>query len=132
MTAAAQPADLADIALITASWLALFFISQAIGSSIGGAIWSATLPPRLAEALGDPALANTIYSDPIDWISKHGFDDPQRQVVAQAYSDAQRFILIAATCVGALVIFCALGLANPHLGDSVTLQQVRRQAWRQH
>ena len=115
--------------MITASWLALFYISQAIGSSIGGAIWSATLPPRLAEALGgDTVLANTIYRDPIGWIATHDFSDPQRQVVAQAYSDAQRFILIAATCVGAIVIFCALGLANPHLGDSVTLQQARQAA----
>lgn len=69
------------------------------------AIWGATLPPRLLAATGDQALANSIFKNPVSWIQANGFDNPVREAVAQAYSDGQRFILIAAVSVASLGAF---------------------------
>jgi SIT family siderophore-iron:H+ symporter-like MFS transporter len=57
------------VAVITAAFLAVFYIGRAVGSAIGGAIWSAQLPSRLLTAVGDPALATTIYRNPIGELS---------------------------------------------------------------
>lgn len=102
-----------NLALITGAWLSLYYLAGGIGSAIGGAIWSAELPGRLLAATGgDQAMATSIYTDPITWISENGFDNPMRERVAIAYSDSQKNILITSACVSALVIIFGLCLEN--------------------
>lgn len=111
----------------------------------GGAIWGSRLPSALLAAFdGNQALASSVYRNPIGWIGQNGFDNPQRQAVAEAYSDGQRIILISAAAVSALSIILACCLENIKrrylsqdlstfltlfvVGKTITLEQFEGQA----
>lgn len=97
-------------------------------SKQSGAIWGSQLPEALLAAVGgNQALATSIYRNPIGWIGLNGFDNPQRGAVADAYSDGQRIILIAAASVSGLSIILACCFENikrrfrmPYFAEKVT------------
>lgn len=84
-------------------------VGGGIGSSISGAIWTNTIPARLAEYLpasAQPDLMN-IYGDITTQLS-YPRGEPVRDAIAQAYSDAQQRMCIAGTAV---MVLAFIGVA---------------------
>lgn len=86
-------------------------IGGAVGQAISGAIWTNTLPSRLAQYLpdelkGDAAL---IYGDLTVQLG-YEWGSAGREAIVRAYGDTQKYMLIAsvAAAVGSLVWVCLL------------------------
>lgn len=76
-----------EIFSITASYLAIFYLSSGVGSAIGGAIWTNTLPNKLNSLISNSTIAAAAYSDPISFISIYGDGTPERIALARGQSD---------------------------------------------
>jgi MFS family permease len=75
-------------------------IGNAIGSTIAGAIWTGVFPKKLAEYLPADAQSDlaSIYGS-ITVQSSYPVGSPARDGINHAYSDTQKLMLIAATCL---------------------------------
>ena len=98
--------------------LGLFgYIGGAIGNSVSGAIWTHTLPQALERLLpadavaADPTLVSTIYEDLTAQLS-YEFGTPERTAIIDAYSIAQKRMLIAGTSFMALGLLWVLVIRN--------------------
>ncbi|KAF2453695.1 major facilitator superfamily domain-containing protein [Lineolata rhizophorae] len=80
-------------------------VGGAIGSSISAAIWTGVFPDRLARYLPADEMANLamIYAD-LETQLSYPVGSPTRDAIQQAYGDAQKYMLIAATAVLSLII----------------------------
>ena len=90
----------------TLAFLGLFsYVGGGVGSAISGAIWTNTLPKRLAETLPDhlKPMAFQIYSD-ITMQLGYPWGSPEREAIIAAYSYTQRLMVIAATSATAFGI----------------------------
>ncbi|KAI0354154.1 drug:h+ antiporter [Trametes cingulata] len=107
-----------DVAVVTAVVLLWTEIGGSIGSAVAGAIWTNTMPGKLAEHL--PALnqteRDTLFGS-ITSVMVLPFDDPTRQGVIAAYGDTMRVMLIAATVLAVVPLLISLGMPNWFLGD---------------
>ncbi|KAK3690258.1 major facilitator superfamily domain-containing protein [Podospora appendiculata] len=75
-------------------------VGGAIGSTIAAAIWNGVFPVRLAEYLPAESKGefSTIYASIVTQMS-YERGTPTRDAINQAYGDAQKYMLIAATVV---------------------------------
>ncbi|KAG1090996.1 hypothetical protein G6F42_019546 [Rhizopus arrhizus] len=75
-------------------------IGSAVGSAIAGAMWTGIFPQKLAKYLPASALGDlkSIYGS-IDVQSSYAIGSPERIGINLAYSETQRYMLIAATCL---------------------------------
>lgn len=101
--------DHADIATSLALLAMATSVGGAVGQSISGAIWTNTLPGKLAEYLpdylkNDPAAVAQIYGDLNKQLS-YSWTSPERQAIVAAYGETQKFMLIASVTasVGSLI-----------------------------
>ena len=77
----------------------VYYLAGGIGSAIAGGIWSAEIPRRLTQLLGDPALAASAYDDPFTFASTYPIGTPERIALQTTYNEIQRKILIVSfTC----------------------------------
>ncbi|KAI0329355.1 drug:h+ antiporter [Cubamyces sp. BRFM 1775] len=107
-----------DVAMVTAVVLLWTEIGGSVGSAVAGAIWTNTMPGKLAEHL--PALnqteRDTLFGS-ITSVMVLPFDDPTRQGVIAAYGDTMRVMLIAATVLAVVPMLLSLGMPDWYLGD---------------
>lgn len=75
-------------------------IGSAVGSTIAGAIWTGVFPARLMQNLPTDALSDftNIYGD-MTVQSSYPIGSPTRDAINLSYSQTQRYMLIAATCI---------------------------------
>ncbi|KAI1506387.1 major facilitator superfamily domain-containing protein [Biscogniauxia marginata] len=84
-------------------------VGGAIGSTIAAAIWTGVFPVKLAEYLpaesqGDLA---SIYGDIVVQLS-YPVGTPTRTAIMNAYGEAQKWMLVAATAITGLAIVCVV------------------------
>ncbi|KAH9896440.1 drug:h+ antiporter [Cubamyces lactineus] len=107
-----------DVAMVTAVVLLWTEIGGSVGSAVAGAIWTNTMPGKLAEHL--PALnqteRDTLFGS-ITSVMVLPFDDPTRQGVIAAYGDTMRVMLIVATVLAVVPMLLSLGMPDWYLGD---------------
>jgi MFS family permease len=105
--------ELAVMASTTHQYIAVVLALQAMFSSIGGAIgstvasaiWTAVFPVRLGEYLPDELKVNaTLIYESLPMQLEFAPGTPARDAIIQAYGDAQKDMLIAATAVLAVGI----------------------------
>ncbi|PHH88886.1 hypothetical protein CDD83_6916 [Cordyceps sp. RAO-2017] len=87
------------VAVVLAILTTCSSIGNSIGAAVASAVWSATFPQRLAELLPPESQANrtAIYGSLSVQLS-YPIGSPTREAISEAYGDAQRMLLIAATC----------------------------------
>jgi hypothetical protein len=75
-------------------------IGGSIGSTIAAARWTGIFPAKLLQNLPEDALASfdDIYGS-LDVQSSYEIGTPTRDAINQSYGDAQRLMLITATCL---------------------------------
>ncbi|EMD31052.1 hypothetical protein CERSUDRAFT_163556 [Gelatoporia subvermispora B] len=108
----------ADVAIITAVVLLWTEIGGAVGSAIAGAIWTNTMPDKLAKYLPDltQAQRDELFGSITD-VTALPRGDPTREGVISAYSDVMKTMVIAATVISIVPIILALFMPNWYLGD---------------
>ncbi|GAA5834491.1 hypothetical protein JCM9279_004331 [Rhodotorula babjevae] len=114
------------LAAITAGYLTVFYLSQGVGSAIGGGIWTNTVPNRLNELISNSTIAAQAYRNPIGLIAKYPPGTEIRQAMATAQGDAQRILSITGTCLAAVGLVLACFLQNVRLTDEQSLEQVEK------
>jgi hypothetical protein len=84
-------------------------IGSAVGSSIAAAMWTGIFPTRLKENLPVDAQSNlaTIYGDVT---AQYGYamGTPERDAIDLSYSQTQRLMPIAATCLYSVTLISVL------------------------
>lgn len=98
------PHDL--LASATALAYALYRVGGAIGSSIGGAIWSQLLYKDILKRTNDSTVALSAYTEPYVFVTKYTWDTPERQAVVQSYRYIQRLLIIVGICLCAPAWIC--------------------------
>ncbi|KAI0828474.1 drug:h+ antiporter [Trametes gibbosa] len=108
----------ADVAMVTAVVLLWTEIGGSVGSAVAGAIWTNTMPDKLAEHLPmlNQTTRDTLFGS-ITNVMALPFDDPVRVGVINAYGDTMRVMLIAATVLAIVPMLSSLGMPNWYLGD---------------
>ncbi|KAI0759138.1 drug:h+ antiporter [Trametes elegans] len=108
-----------DVAMVTAVVLLWTEIGGSIGTAVSGAIWTNTMPNKLAAHL--PALnqteRDTLFGS-ITSVMTLPFEDATRQGVIAAYGDTMHVMIIAATVLAVVPLCLALAMPNWYLGDA--------------
>lgn len=104
--------------------LTVFYLSQGVGSAIGGGIWSNLVPGKMREYIADPAIAAKAYSNPISLISKYAPGTAVRDGMARAQGETQRVLSITGTCLAAIGLLAALTIQWVKLSDEQSLAEV--------
>ncbi|KAI8636850.1 major facilitator superfamily domain-containing protein [Parasitella parasitica] len=96
-------------------------IGSAVGSAISGAMWTGIFPTKLAKYLPASALGDiqSIYGS-ITVQSSYAAGSPEKIAINLAYSETQRYMLIAATCMYAIT------WASVAMWKDVDLKQIKR------
>ncbi|KAL2795392.1 major facilitator superfamily domain-containing protein [Aspergillus keveii] len=98
-----------DIPAVLAAEGMFINISSAVGSTIAAAMWTGIFPQKLKENLPADALPNlnTIYGDVT---AQYGYPvgSPERDAINLSYSQTQRLMLIAATCLYSITLTSVL------------------------
>lgn len=91
------------IAVVLALEAMFASIGGAIGSTVAAAIWTGVFPEKLGEYLPAESQGNltTIYGSITEQMS-YPMGSPTRNAINQAYGDAQKTMLIAATAIQAI------------------------------
>ncbi|KIP10562.1 hypothetical protein PHLGIDRAFT_115319 [Phlebiopsis gigantea 11061_1 CR5-6] len=109
----------ADVAIITAVVLLWTEIGGSIGQAIAGAIWTHTMPQKLAAHLPDlPAANRTALFDSITSVTAYPRGSAVREGVIAAYDDTMKILVVAATVVSVVPVLFALFMPDYHLGDA--------------
>ncbi|KAI0691091.1 drug:h+ antiporter [Cerioporus squamosus] len=88
-------------------------IGGGVGSALAGAIWTNTMPEKLADHLPNVnATERAELFGSITSITALPYDDPTRQGVIAAYSDVMKIMLIAATCLSVVPLILSLFMPN--------------------
>lgn len=116
------------VAVITALYLTMYQIGSAFGNTISGAIWSNTLPGKLATYLApiNGTLAAAAYDAPLTFILAYPVGTPERGAVVRAYNETQRYLAVTGVCLAVPLFVAALCLRNPRLGDLQALPEAER------
>ncbi|KXJ96649.1 major facilitator superfamily domain-containing protein [Microdochium bolleyi] len=80
-------------------------VGGGIGGSVATAIWTAVFPTKLGEYLPQSAQANltSIYGN-LNVQVAYPWGSPERDAIVAAYYDAQKWMLVAATCITIVAI----------------------------
>lgn len=103
----------ADIAATVALLGVCSYLGGAVGSAVSGAIWTSTLPSKLAEFLpeSDKADVAKIY-DSLQQQLSYAPGSPTRVAIAEAYAATQTWMLTAGTLVAGIALVLALMMKN--------------------
>lgn len=63
----------------------LDYLAGGIGSAIGGGIWTAVVPGKIEQYMGNPALAASAYRDPITFARTWAMGTPERIAISRAH-----------------------------------------------
>ncbi|KAI0076314.1 drug:h+ antiporter [Panus rudis PR-1116 ss-1] len=109
----------ADVAMTTAVVLLWTEIGGSVGSAIAGAIWTNTMPDKLAKHLPDVPedLRAELFGSITDVVT-YPRGDPIREGVIAAYSDVMKILVIAATVLSVIPLLISLIMPNWYLGDT--------------
>lgn len=80
----------AHVAVVTGLYLAAYYIGSALGSTVSGAIWTQTMPGKLAHHLTNSTLAASVYADPYTFANTYLPGTPEREGVTLAYMEVQK------------------------------------------
>ncbi|GAA5980726.1 hypothetical protein JCM10908_001752 [Rhodotorula pacifica] len=105
-------------------YLTIFYLSQGVGSAIGGGIWTNLVPGKMREYIADPAIAAKAYSNPISLISKYAPGTEVRDAMSRAQGETQRVLSITGTCLAAVGLITACFIQWVKLSDEQSLAQV--------
>ncbi|KAL3454641.1 major facilitator superfamily domain-containing protein [Aspergillus insuetus] len=98
-----------DIPAVLAAEGMFINIGSAVGSTIAAAMWTGIFPQKLKENLPADVLPNlnTIYGDVT---AQYGYPvgSPERDAINLSYSQTQRLMLIAATCLYSITLTSVL------------------------
>ncbi|KAM7192397.1 siderophore iron transporter mirB [Naviculisporaceae sp. PSN 640] len=107
--------QMAAMASVTHQYIATVLALESMFSSIGGAvgltvasaIWTGIFPGRLEQHLPAEAKADfqKIYGD-INVQMSYEYGSPIRHAIAEAYGDAQKYMLIGATAIQLISLVC--------------------------
>ncbi|WVQ63432.1 uncharacterized protein L199_001585 [Kwoniella botswanensis] len=113
------------LAIVTAGWLAIYYVAMAVGAAIAGAMWTNIVPNKLTEYLqGNATLAAAAYSDPLTYATKWPVGTWQRDGVGRAQDDAQRAMVIVGTVISFVGLLASIFLLeNLRLTDAVSLEE---------
>jgi len=78
-----------DLGAITASYLVVFYLSQGVGSAIGGGIWTNLVPAKMNAYIADPAIAAKAYANPIGLLKTYPPGTAVREAMARAHGETQ-------------------------------------------
>lgn len=108
-----------EVAAATAIFLTFLEIGGAVGSSISGAIWTATVPKKLALYLPEETRdrAGDIYSNVGLASTGWPMGSPTRDAINRAYQETTTKILIVAACVAVPVILLSFVMENYKLDE---------------
>jgi MFS family permease len=101
-----SPVDHQHVAVIIAILDLFGSVGTAIGSTVSAAIWTGVFPKALKQHLPPGADIERIYGSIYSQLG-YAVGTPIRDGINLAYGDAQRYMLIASTCL----LFAALGCA---------------------
>lgn len=116
-----------QVAVVTSIISMFSAIGGAIGLTVTGTIWAAVFPERLALYLPSEEVVNlvNIYAS-LEIQLSYAEGTPTRIAIQQAYGDAQRMMLIAATAIWVIGIVATLAWRNT---DVRNIKQVRGQVF---
>jgi hypothetical protein len=100
------PSDHQHIAVILAILNLFSSIGSAIGGTVSAAIWTSEFPKALAKYLPSEVNVASVYSN-INVQLSYPFGSTERNAIAHAYGDAQRYMLITSVCMLVLAWGCA-------------------------
>lgn len=112
------------IGTITAGYLTLFYLSQGVGSAIGGGIWTNLVPGKMREYIPDAALAAKAYANPIGLIKTYPPGSAIREAMSRAHGETQHVLSIVGTCLACCGFIAALFLQWVKLTDDQSLKAV--------
>ncbi|CAE7208335.1 unnamed protein product [Rhizoctonia solani] len=115
-----------QMATMTALYLSFYQIGSALGNAISTAIWTQTLPKKLAEHLGDAEAASRAYASPLTYIVLHPVGTPERTAMIAAYSDVQRYLAVTGLCLSLIVFIASLFLRNYKVDERQSLSEEER------
>ena len=108
-----------EVAATTAAFLTLLEIGGAVGSAISGAIWSSSVPEKLARYLPPETKdrAQEIYGS--IRLASHGWPmgDPTRVAINKAYQETMTNILTVAVWMALPCVFLSLVMENHKLDE---------------
>ncbi|XXZ99686.1 Siderophore transporter [Meyerozyma guilliermondii] len=107
------------LASVTSMGLTLYRIGGAVGSSVGGAIWTQTLYGRLQKSLPQ-SVAEDVYNDPFTWVLSHPWNTLERQLVVEDYRYVERLLTMVALVFTAPLIILACITKEKKLSTGVT------------
>ncbi|WWC98434.1 hypothetical protein V866_005325 [Kwoniella sp. B9012] len=113
------------LAIVTAGWLAIYYVAMAVGAAIAGAMWTNIVINKLTDYLqGNATLAAAAYSDPLTYATKWTVGTWQRDGVGRAQDDAQRAMVIVGTVISFVGLLASIFLLeNLRLTDAVSLEE---------
>lgn len=99
------------VAAATAMYLTSIEIGGAAGSAIAGAVWTGSLPGKLAQYLPkeQQGMAETIFGN-LTLATSFPVGTPARDAINQAYQETMNSLLIVAVCLAAPVFLLSWGL----------------------
>jgi len=105
-----------DVGTATAMYLTFTAIGSAVGGAIAGAIWTNTLPGKLQDYL-PPSTRDQVQEIFNDFTKAMAYPQgsPERDAIVRAYSETQRYLLIAGTAFGIPMIFFVLLMRSLNL-----------------
>lgn len=111
-----------DVAAATAIFLTILGIGGAVGAAISGAIWTSTVPAKLALYLPESAKgdAMTIFGS-IVTAQSYAMGSPERMAINRAYQETMYILLVVATCIAIPLIPLTLLMRNYKLDQVRTL-----------
>lgn len=107
------------LASVTSMGLTLYRIGGAVGSSVGGAIWTQTLYGRLQKSLPQN-MAEEVYDDPFSWVLSHPWNTHERQLVVEDYRYVERLLTVVALVFTAPMFLLACITKEKELATGVT------------
>ncbi|GAA5968899.1 hypothetical protein JCM11641_000771 [Rhodosporidiobolus odoratus] len=115
-----------NLGAITAGYLTVFYLSQGVGSALGGGIWSNLVPKKMAAYISDPTIAAQAYANPIGLIAKYAPGTEVREAMSRAQGETQRVLSIAGTCFAAAGLIACFFLQWVKLTDEQSLEKVEK------
>ncbi|BGP15718.1 hypothetical protein JCM10213_006111 [Rhodosporidiobolus nylandii] len=111
---------------VTAAYLTVFYLSQGVGSAIGGGIWTNLVPGKMSAYIADPAIAAKAYSNPISLISQFAPGTEVRDAMARAQGETQRILSITGTVFAAVGLVLCFFLEWVKLTDEQSLENAEK------